>query len=278
MAKAKSVDLHVHSVFSDGMLAPADVVRRAAKHNVVALAITDHDTLGGAAEKIAACGEAGVECVVGVELSCEYEGREVHLVSLGADPDSPWTSRLEEMRLARERRMDEMLGRLESLGVRLGMGDIPMDGDVYGRPHLARALVAKGVVKSVNEAFARYLYDDGPVHVAKKRFAFAEGVDLAKRLGGVAVVAHPGVSGLLDVLDDLMRIGADGVEAYNPKHGAETVARVLRFARERGVLVSGGSDFHAPGEGAEVGSQRVPPEVLDPIRELAEKRKRHFVA
>ncbi|MDR1611981.1 MAG: PHP domain-containing protein [Planctomycetota bacterium] len=274
MPGCESVDLHVHCVFSDGRLAPEALARRAAGNNVVALAITDHDTLGGAREKSAACAENGIECVAGVELSCEYNGREAHLLSLFADPESSWAGRLEEMRLARERRMYEMLERLGSLGVKMTLGDMPLQGGVYGRPHLARALVAKGAVKSVKEAFARYLRDDGPVHVAKKRFAFAEGVDLAKRMGGVAVVAHPGVSGLLDDLGDMVGIGVDGVEAYNPGHGAETVARLLRFARDRNLLVSGGSDFHAPGEGADVGSQRIPPDVIAPLRELAAARRK----
>ncbi|MDR0363161.1 MAG: PHP domain-containing protein [Planctomycetota bacterium] len=273
MAGAKSVDLHVHSCFSDGRLSPGDIVQRAARNNVVAIAVTDHDTLRGADEKIAACAGTGVECVIGIELSCEYKGREAHLLSLFADPSSEWVARLEDMRLARERRMDEMLERLGRLGVGVERSDLAAAGLVYGRPHLARALVEKGVVKNVGEAFARYLYDDGPVHVAKRRFAFAEGVDLAKKLGGVAVIAHPGVSGLLDELDEMLRLGADGIEAYNPKHSGETAARLFRFAKEKGALISGGSDFHAPGETADIGSQRVPVDVLEPIRDLAATRK-----
>lgn len=271
MAKNYSIDLHVHSSFSDGRLDPMALAARAAFNNVSAVAVTDHDTFDGHEQKAAACRKAGVELVPGLELSCEFSGREAHVLCLFVDTESPWMGRLSELRAARENRMVGMLERLADMGIRLTLDDIPANGGVYGRPHLARAMVAKGVVKSVNEAFARFLYDDGPAYVAKMRLPFAEGVDLAKRLGAVAVVAHPGISGLLGSLDDLRRMGIDGIEAYHPKHGGETLASLLRYCRDRGMLVSGGSDFHAPGESPDIGSQRVPRELLEPLREAAAK-------
>ena len=274
MARPVSVDLHVHSTFSDGRLSPDELAALAGKHNVVALAITDHDTMSGVPEKLAACGRHGIECVIGVELSCELGGREVHILSLFAEPDSPAVEKIGELSSSRCSRMEAMLAKLSRLDIHLSMKDLAVGDDgVYGRPHLARAMVAKGVVKSVNEAFARYLYDSGPVHIAKTRLGAREGISLAKDLGGVAVLAHPGVSGLLGELDTLLDMGLDGVEVYHPKHGGETIARLLRYCRERGALVSGGSDFHSPGDGPDIGAARVPVEVLAPLRELAEKRK-----
>lgn len=248
---------------------------RAAKNNVTVLAITDHDTLAGSEEKIRACSRHGLECVLGVELSCELNGREAHILALFADPASPYAERIGKMSNFRQKRMVAMLEKLAGMGIMVSLSDLPVGEDgVYGRPHLARALVEKGVVKSVNEAFARYLYDEGPVHIAKNRMTAAEGISLAKKMGGVAVLAHPGVSGLIGDLDELLAMGLDGVEVYHPKHGGETIAKLLRYCRDRGALVSGGSDFHSPGDGADIGAANVPLDLLEPLRELSAARKK----
>lgn len=273
MTTLKTADLHVHSVFSDGRLTPDELARRAVRNNVSVLAVTDHDTMAGSAEKREACRVHGIECVLGVELSCELDGREAHILSLFADPESPLVERIETLSASRMSRMEAMLGRLGSMGIRVTMDDLPVaDNGVYGRPHLARALMEKGVVKSVNEAFARYLYDSGPVHVAKTRLSAKDGIELAKRLGGAAILAHPGVSGLLNSLDEFLAIGLDGIEVYHPKHGGETVARLLRYCRDRNALVSGGSDFHSPGDGPDIGSARAPLDIVEPLRRLAAGR------
>ena len=269
-----TVDLHVHSCYSDGKLSPAGLATVAARRNILALAITDHDSLAGAEEKRAACLAQGVECVIGTELSCELEGRETHILSLFADPDSPRAGRLEEFSRFREKRMHLMLERLAGMGIRLDIADLPIGANgVYGRPHLARALVERGAVGSVGEAFARYLHDGGPVHVEKLRLSAAEGIELAKELGGVAVLAHPGVSNLVEDLEKLVDLGLEGVEAYHPKHGNELTARLLDFCRARKLLVSGGSDYHAPSDGTEIGDARVPAFILEPLRERAAARK-----
>ena len=274
MPKNRSVDLHVHSVYSDGRLTPPELAALAARRNVSALAVTDHDTLAGWDDKLAACRSHGIECVPGAELSCELDGREAHVLSLFCDPDSSRAARLDDVSRSRERRMLLMLDKLAGLGIRLELSDLAVGGDgVYGRPHLARALVERGVVKTVGEAFARYLRDGGPVYVEKIRLSAAEGIALAKELGGVAVIAHAGVSGLLDDLDRLVEMGLDGVEVYHPKHDGEIVARLLSHCRERKLLVSGGSDFHSPGDAAELGSAKAPPDIIEPLRELAAARK-----
>ncbi|MCD8350104.1 MAG: PHP domain-containing protein [Planctomycetaceae bacterium] len=273
MGTTPSVDLHVHSTFSDGRLRPDELAERAVHHNVTTLAITDHDTMSGSDEKEQACRRHGIECVQGVELSCELDGREAHILSLFADPNSPYVEQVDALSSSRYSRMEAMLDRLGTMGIHVNMEDLPVAVDgVYGRPHLARALMEKGVVKSVKEAFARYLYDSGPIHIAKTRLTAGEGIDLAKRLGGVAILAHPGVSGLLGDLEAFQRLGLDGVEVYHPKHGGETIAKLLRFCREQNLLVSGGSDFHSPGDGPEIGAARVPGDIVEPLRRLAAGR------
>ncbi len=274
MPKNKTVDLHVHSSYSDGRLAPAELAAIAARNNVAVLAVTDHDTMAGAEEKAAACAAHGIECVQGVEISCELDGREVHILSLFADPASPALARIGGLSVSRRRRMEQMLDKLADMGIRLDMADLPVDeGGVYGRPHLAAALVAKGVVKDVKEAFRRFLYDAGPVHIQKTRLSAADGIAVAKRLGGVAVLAHPGVSGWLNNLDDFTALGLDAIEVYHPKHSGEAVARLLRYCGDRSLLVSGGSDFHRPGDGPDIGSVKAPLDIIDPLRQLAAQRK-----
>lgn len=276
MPANQSMDLHVHSCYSDGRLSPAELAARAVHNNVVALAICDHDTLEGAAEKEGACRAAGIVPVSGVELSCQLDGSEVHILSLFADPDSACAAMLDELRDARERRMSAMLEKLSRLGIRLELSDLPSEVGVLGRPHLARALMEKGYVKSISEAFGRYLYDEGPVHISKRRLTAAEGIDLAQRLGGAAILAHPGVSRLLGNLDELRALGLDGIEVHHPRHGGTAVASLLRYCRDHNLVVSGGSDFHAPGESPDIGSQRVPRDLLDDIREVAYSRRQTF--
>lgn len=274
MARNESIDLHVHSTYSDGRLTPGELADLAVRHNVTALAITDHDTMSGWREKIDACRAKDVEPVVGVEMSCELDQREVHILSLFANPEAPCIRRIDTLSTSRFSRMEGMLKRFDTMGIHLEMDDLPVaENGVYGRPHLARALVAKGIVKSVSEAFARYLYDAGPIHIAKTRLAAEDGIALAKEMGGVAILAHPGVSGMIGEIERLAGLGLDGVEVYHPKHGGETIAKLLRQCRELGLLVSGGSDFHGPGDSAQIGAARVPGDVLEPLRAAAEARK-----
>lgn len=274
MIVTPSVDLHVHSNYSDGACPPVELARMAAGRGVRALAITDHDTVNGCEEKIAVCEAQGIEGVPGVELSCELDGGEVHILSLFCDWTAPCAKRIEELSLSRTARMEAMLEKLNRLGVYVRMADLPVPDDgVYGRPHLARALVSFGVVKNISEAFKRYLYDGGPVHIDKMRLSVEEGVALAKEMGGVAVLAHPGVSGWLDDLDRFVELGIDGVEVYHPKHGSETIAKLLRYCSNAGLLVSGGSDFHSPGDGPEIGSARAPVDIVEPLRRLGLERK-----
>ena len=259
-------------------MTPAELAKRARHNNVAAIAITDHDTLAGAGEKARVCALEGLECIPGVEISCEYNGSEAHILSLFADPESKWTEQLTELTTAREKRMLAMVERLATIGIRLELSEIPTNGGAMGRPHLARALVNKGVVKSVSEAFGRYLFDKGPVHIAKTRLTASEGIALAKRLGGVSILAHPGISGLAGDLDAFRGMELDGVEAHHPKHGGGTVASLLAYCRKNRLLPSGGSDFHSPGESFDIGSQRTPRELLEPIRELADNRKGRILA
>lgn len=261
------MDLHTHSNYSDGRLPPADLVEEALFRGLSAIALTDHDTLDGNEEAVLAGRERGLEVIPGIEMSCEMDGQEVHLLGYFMDADARLRKRLEEMRLARETRMQAMLDRLEEMGIVFTMKDIPQEaGKSFGRPHLAQAMVSRGIVRSVSEAFARYLGDSGPVYVAKERFTVADAIEHIHDAGGLAVVAHPGVAGVFPHLPELERAGIDGVEAYYPKHSPTTASEIAQFCQRHDLVVTGGSDFHALGEGPSLGVPPVEMSILDSLK------------
>lgn len=271
----RRVDLHTHTNFSDGRLDPEELVEEAVWHGLSALALTDHDNVEGLERFQAACRQKGVEGVDGVELSCEHEGREVHIVGLFIKPSEAFCALLDSVKRERELRMEKMLSRLSEIGIEIPMEEVPQEaGRSFGRPHLARALVERGVVRNVGEAFARYLGDQGPAYVAKSRFAVRMGIDLVHEIGGISVLAHPGASGLVDRIPDFAALGVMAVEAPYPKHTPEEERKVRALCAQHGLLVSGGSDFHGNGDGRDLGQPPIGYAVLEALKErLAEVRK-----
>lgn len=301
MRGVRCVDLHTHSLASDGTRSPREIVRLALDRGLAALALTDHDTLGGldeAADAARLAREAGADFdfVAGVELSCALTlpradgtplSGEIHILGLHVQPGR-WPGAdafFRHLADGRRERMEAMLTRAEALGLPVilsadGHADESvrhhsLDAAMPGRPHLARALVTRGVVKTIHEAFARYLRDGGPLDVPKPLVSMEAAVGAIHRMGGLALLAHPGLSTRwgTGALERWLReawpenaargpAGLDGVEVYHPKHSSEMTARWLRFARDRDAAVSGGSDFHdASSFPAEVGRPPVPFEI-----------------
>lgn len=268
----RPVDLHTHTNFSDGVPTPEELAALAAKRCLRAIALTDHDTVAGWPRFEAACAAEGVEFVPGVELSCEWEGREVHIVGLYVEPDARFRERIDYIREKREHRMDEMLEKLRGLGFDITLEDLGVrPGQSFARPHLGRALVTKKIVRSLDEAFARYIGDHGPAYVAKTRLPAEEAVAMVHRVRGVAILAHPGVSRLMDHLDHFAGIGIDGVEADYPKHTPATREAIRDFCESRGLLQSGGSDYHGNQEGPVLGEPPVDYARLEAIRARKEQ-------
>lgn len=267
------VDLHTHSTYSDGALTPAELVEEAQWKGLAAVALTDHDILDGNGPALAAGAERGLEVIPGVEISCEHERREVHVVGLFIEDHPPLERRLAEIRAARVERMRAMIARLWHLGVRLSMADVPQrPGHSYGRPHLARLMVERGVVKSVQEAFNLYLRDEGPAYVAKVRMPIREAIELIHQAHGVAVLAHPGASGLVEEIQAFARLGIDAVEAYCPKHPKDVEEALVREAKRWDLGLAGGSDFHGAPTGPGLGTPPVSAELLRMLKERKEAR------
>lgn len=256
-----SHDLHSHTVFSDGLTTPAQNARLASAAGLAGLAITDHDTVEHFDAAQAACHEEGLEWVPGLELSCERDGFSVHLLALWVDPgDHALTTELARLRGERERRIKAMIGHLAEAGIVIAFEDVVAraGGAPLGRPHLAAALVASGTVADHDEAFAQWLGDGAAAYEPKRALTPERGVALIRQAGGVAVLAHPGLSDRaavdLQLLEALAAAGLAGVEADHPGHEFDEVTRWTAAARERGLVVTGGSDFHGTPGGVHVGA------------------------
>ncbi len=271
------IDLHTHSSVSDGTDTPAELVAAAAASGLDVVALTDHDTHDGLAEAGAAGESHGVRVVPGMELSTRYQGHSVHLLAYGADPDHPELSaELTKIRGGREGRLEPVLAKLRELEVpvtveqvRAAAGDSPS----LGRPHIADALIAAGHVRDRKEAFDRFLADGGPAHVSRYAIETPHGIELVRRAGGVAVLAHPWGRSTrpvltADVLDQLVGDhGLDGLEVDHQDHPATARHELRSIADRLGILATGSSDYHGTGKvDHDLGCNTTPVEVLDELR------------
>ena len=255
------IDLHTHTNASDGSLAPAALVQKAHATGLAALAVTDHDTLGGLTEASAEAQRLGLDFLPGVELSVEDKDGRFHLLGYGFDPSFPeLADKLVELRRSRAARNTQMAEKMAELGLPVTMDDVrnaakkhAEDGEeseVIARPHFAQALIAKGIVGSVQEAFDKYLASGKPLYQAKEVLTPADAIALLHRAGGVAVMAHPGLIPLSKpalaarVKSLAGEAGLDGIEAYYSQHSPAETTFFLDLAREHDLLVTGGSDFH----------------------------------
>lgn len=240
-------DLHAHTTASDGRYTPKQLLDVAVRTGLAAVAVTDHDTLAGSIEALRLA-PPGLEVVPAVELSCEVDGRETHVLGYFVDPSDPaLNAALTRLCTDRAGRYGEMVGRLRRLGV--GLPDSPgLPAGSPGRRHLAAALVAAGRVGSVREAFDRYLDDGGPADVPKTRLEFAAGVALIRAAGGVASLAHPGPRVDRPTLARFRDNGLGAIEAEYPGFTNRRIAQLRTWAGELGLAVTGGSDCHGPDE------------------------------
>ncbi|MCA1959929.1 MAG: PHP domain-containing protein [Desulfomonile sp.] len=247
------IDLHVHTTASDGTLSPTALVGLAAQKGVTALAITDHDTLEGVEEGIAAGAVKGVEVIAGVEMSARWKRGIFHILGYFIRTDCPaLVAALERLKRAREERTHKILANLRDLEVHVSPEEVnaQASGGVTGRPHIARVLALKRYVSTMQEAFDRYLRSGRPAYVEKKKLEPVEILNLISEAGGLPVIAHPhtlvedGLTALEVIIQDLLPHGLQGLEVYYPKHTPEQTERFLEYARRYDLVVTGGTDFH----------------------------------
>ena len=270
------IELHTHTTYSDGILTPQQLVERAAKAGVKALAITDHDTLYGWSEAIAAAIPHNIEIVPGVELSTVYNGRSLHI--LGYYPrkellEAPLGERL----AGRKRRAKQMVENLAAMGYALELAERNSNMALC-RPHIASAMVKAGYVNSSQEAFERFIGDDCSAYVHYEKFSASEGIELIRDCGGVPVWAHPYLfrgGTVEEVLPVLVEAGLMGIEVFHPHHGKNKVNRLQEFCRQYDLLMTGGTDYHGydlehpENERWQLNQLNVPLDLLEPIKQAA---------
>jgi predicted metal-dependent phosphoesterase TrpH len=274
------VDLHTHSTYSDGLLSPAMLVEEAASRGVRILALTDHDTVAGIGEARAAGDRHGVEIIPGVELSAALpDGNEVHLLGYFVDVDDPTLlEQLAGYARARAERMERMVERLNRIGAPVALErvrEIAGLGTV-GRPHLGRALVEAGYATDLSDAFARYIGGGKPAFVPRPRVDPRDAIALVRAAGGVAVLAHPfSAGGVESVLDRLVPAGLAGMEVFYGEYDIEDREILRQIATRRGLIATGGSDYHGPDRRAarELGSAPVPLAAVAALRDVAAVRR-----
>jgi len=259
-----AVDLHSHTTASDGTLVPRELVRLAARHGVRVLAVTDHDSTGGLAEAMdEAKSLPPLEVVPGLEINCDVAGAEVHVLGYCVDWEAAWFQEfLGAQREERRQRVYRIAARLAELGMPIDPEDVfalVKEGSA-GRPHVAQAMVDRGYVKSVREAFDRYLSMNGPANVPRRRFTPAEAVGVIRRARGVPVLAHPGLANRDELIPELVEAGLLGLEAFYPEHSAGQITAYREMCARLGLIATGGSDFHGPrvGGARHPGAQPVP--------------------
>ena len=269
------VDLHTHSTASDGSRLPADVVREANRIGLVAVAITDHDTLDGLAEARAAGAELGVRIINGIELSAVEDDVETHVLGLHLADTAELASSLVALRNMRLSRAERIVARLNDLGVRISFDDVLREaaGGAVGRPHIARAMVNDGWATDFRDAFDRYLGNGRAAFVQKDHLSLIDAIAMIHRAGGLAVLAHPGPAGSRARIELLATAGLDGVEVKHPGHSAEDTARLGALAEHFDLVPSGGSDWHGAADGPRrLGMMNVPADWLRRQDERAARR------
>ncbi len=270
------IDLHVHSIFSDGTETPEVLIELAAAAGVKALALTDHDTVKGLPRFFRAAEARGVRAVAGVEVSSTSDFGDMHILGYLMDyEDVTLAEQLEWIRSARRLRNEEILHNLHRLGMPLRWSEVEaFAGDeVIGRPHFAQALVARGYVPTTRMAFNRYLARGCPAYAKRRTLTVGEAIEIIRGAGGVAVLAHPFAldcnwEELATVLARLRDMGLDGVETYYPQHTPQQVKRYLKLAGQFNLVPTGGSDYHGAVTpdlriGRGFGTLAVPDDVMD---------------
>jgi len=266
------IDLHVHTIYSDGTYTPEEVVRRAKDLDLVAISITDHDSVNGVEEAIRIGKRLGVEVIPGVEMSTDLENDEIHILGYYLDwKDEAFLSKLRESQEARARRNRKLIRKLGDLGMRLDYNEVKKlnPHGVISRLHIARLMVKSGYVPSIGAAFEEWLNPGKPAYVRRLKVSPFQIIQLISGLQGIPVLAHPHLSKRDDLIPELVKAGLRGIEVYHTEHNGRVVEHYKRVAQKHHLLITGGSDCH--GEAKDevlMGKMRVPASLLGELKKV----------
>ncbi|MBM7613738.1 PHP domain-containing protein [Alkaliphilus hydrothermalis] len=265
------IDMHTHTTASDGVLSPKEIIDYAIEKELQGIAITDHDTVAGIAEAIA-YGDSKEDFLVipGIELSTDHEGEEIHILGYMIDyKDKDFLNLLNLLKNERRERAIKIIKKLNALGFTMTFEEVKKlteDGNI-GRPHIAKVMIEKGYVSNVKLAFEKYLNKDGPAFVPRYKITPAEAIKEIKRVGGYAVVAHPGLIRYNHTLQQIIEAGIDGIEVFHPDNSDTKYDYYMGLAEKNGLFITGGSDFHHPParetHHGDLGCVRVPTDYIE---------------
>lgn len=282
MCEQKFIDLHVHTVYSDGSFTPKEVVDYCKNNSIVAVGITDHDTTDGIEEAIEEGKKQDVEVIPGVELSVEFKDStedEIHILGYYINwQDKVLQQKLKIFRQVRQERAYKILSKLNSLGIKIDEDEIFSkfsSTQSIGRLHFAKILLEKKIVSSIKEAFELYLGYGMPAYVPKFRLQPQEAISLILQTGGIPVLAHPYFGIYVDSksIKKLVNQGIKGIEVYHSKHHKNVIEELINIADKYGLLITGGSDCHGAIDGATplLGSLKIPYSILDGLKKFKQE-------
>jgi len=265
-----TADLHLHTYYSDGTDSPGRVIELAKQAGLSAISITDHDILDGYLEAIELAKAAGIELLPGLEMSASWNGQEVHILGFLFDPaHAAFQQRLSKQQERRIQRTHQMVARLQQIGVAITADEVfrVAGQGTVGRPHVAQVLLDRGYVKTLREAFDRYIGADGPAYIAGSPLNPKDAIQSIREAGGIPVLAHPVYLKEERVIEQFCRDGLLGLEVYHSSHSSEMIARYEQLADRLGLLRTGGTDYHGRSkEGAAIGSVTVPYELVERLK------------
>ncbi|HSY44090.1 MAG TPA: PHP domain-containing protein [Candidatus Acidoferrum sp.] len=272
----KFADLHLHTNFSDGTFTPEELVLHAQKAGLACIAVTDHDSVEACARAATACAAVKIEFIAGTELTAEYDDTELHLLGYFLDiHNEKLLTEIARFQVVRQSRIHEMVARINELGTPLKAESVFALANCKspGRPHVARAMVKEGFVRSLDEAFERFLKKGRPAWVPKSKISALEAIQLVHQAGGLAVMAHPGLNRTDNIIPALVAAGMDGIECFHTKHSTAMSERYLEIADKYHLLVTGGSDCHGFSKGKPlIGTVRLPYEHVEKMKEQIHRR------
>ncbi|MGE5630895.1 MAG: PHP domain-containing protein [Caulobacteraceae bacterium] len=274
----EKADLHIHTSASDGLFSPEEVVRWAGLKRMKAIAITDHDTINGIDPAIEASVKYNIEIIPGIELSTIYEEKEVHILGYCIDYKQEWfLEMLAKIQNSRYERASKIISKLNIMGVNITLDQVERiaEDGILGRPHIARAMIDNGYISNIKDAFKNYIGKGCPAYVERYKLSSNEAIDIIKKLGGVSILAHPGLIRNKSYIGKIINLGIDGIEVYHSKHDEETSRNILAIANSRGLLITGGSDCHGAKVNNEpiLGNYSVDYKYVEVLKETASNRK-----
>lgn len=273
----KKADLHIHTNFSDGTFSPQEVVEKAKNAGLAAIAITDHDCVDGISPAEEAGEKSGIEIIPGVELTVEERDNEIHILGYFIDyKDAAFRKFLENLRKERKERTLKIVSKLRDLGIDITIEDIlKMAGrGAIGRLHIAHCLREKGYIHNIYDAFIKYLGEGKPAYIKRKRLSPEEAIEIIEKLGGVSVIAHPHSIKSEEIVEDLIKMGIEGLEVFHSDHSKRTSSHFLKLAKKYNLLTTGGSDCHGlRKERVLIGTVKIPYSVVEELRNKSLAKK-----